>query len=90
MNGDTGSRAGRVETYLERCLRVLELVAADPGPVTLAEIGARADMPVTTVHRVVHALLDSGAVERDGRRYRIGRRLTIIAGHEGADASDTA
>lgn len=47
---------------------------------TLSEISRRADLPLTTTHRLVRELLDGGALERepDGR-YRIGLWLWELA-----------
>ncbi|GAA1308808.1 helix-turn-helix domain-containing protein [Saccharothrix xinjiangensis] len=73
------SRSARRDSFLERCLCVLEVIAGEPGPLTLVRIGELTDLPVTTVHRLVRALEDSEVLERIGRRYRIGGRLVAIA-----------
>ncbi|QFZ20577.1 helix-turn-helix domain-containing protein [Saccharothrix syringae] len=69
------------DSYLERCLRVLEAVALQPAPSTLARISQRSDLPLSTVHRLVQVLEGSGVVQRVGRRYRIGGRLVAITAH---------
>lgn len=71
-------RANR-DSYLERCLHLLEVIAAQPAPLTLARISQLAGLPLSTVHRAIRALEGCGAVERVGRRYRIGERLVAIA-----------
>lgn len=83
----TPATRGR-DSYLERCLRVLEAVAPQPAPLTLARISELGGLPLSTVHRVVRALEDSGAVERVGRRYRIGGRLIAITAHAAPERPD--
>ncbi|MFE9751023.1 helix-turn-helix domain-containing protein [Saccharothrix saharensis] len=82
MTRPTSSPATRGrDSYLERCLRVLEAIAPQPAPLTLARISELGDLPLSTVHRLVRALEDCGAVERVGRRYRIAGRLVAITAH---------
>ncbi|MFC6091630.1 helix-turn-helix domain-containing protein [Saccharothrix lopnurensis] len=76
------------DSYLERCLRVLEAVAPQPAPTTLARIGELSGLPLSTVHRLVRVLEHSGAVERVGRRYRIGERLIAITAHSTLERHD--
>ncbi|MGM1062052.1 helix-turn-helix domain-containing protein [Saccharothrix sp. Mg75] len=85
MTGDKRDRARPMasdrDSYLERCLRVLEAIAPQPGPTTLARISELSGLPLSTVHRLVQVLEDSGALRRVGRRYRIGERLVAITAH---------
>ncbi|WP_447002365.1 helix-turn-helix domain-containing protein [Saccharothrix isguenensis] len=76
------------DSYLERCLRVLEAIAPQPAPLTLARISELGGLPLSTVHRLVRALEDCGAVERVGRRYRIGGRLVAITAHTTSERPD--
>ncbi|GAB2992340.1 helix-turn-helix domain-containing protein [Saccharothrix stipae] len=76
------------DSYLERCLRVLESIAPQPAPLTLARIGELGGLPLSTVHRLIRALEDCGAVERVGRRYRIGGRLVAITSRTTSERLD--
>lgn len=77
--------------YLERLLRVLEHVAHSPHPVSLSQICAELDLPMTTVHRLLITLWTAGILNRDTkRRYLVGRRLHALLGdqtHPDGDAS---
>ncbi|MDU0293323.1 helix-turn-helix domain-containing protein [Saccharothrix longispora] len=92
MTGDKRAPARPVvsdhDSYLERCLRVLEAVAPQPAPSTLARISELSGLPLSTVHRLVRVLEDSGAVQRVGRRYRIGGRLVAITAHSTLERCD--
>ncbi|GAA1569326.1 IclR family transcriptional regulator [Actinomadura kijaniata] len=64
---------------LGRALRVLGAFDARHPALTLSELARRADLPVSTVHRMARDLLDWGALERgDDGRYRVGLRLWEI------------
>jgi DNA-binding IclR family transcriptional regulator len=74
--------AGRpaVESVTSRVLRVFGAFSAEHPDLSLSEIGRRADLPLSTAHRLVAELLAWGALERDGAgRYRIGLRLWEVA-----------
>ena len=64
------------ETVTGRVLRVLGAFTAERPELGLTELSRRADLPLTTTHRLVAELAGWGALERgeDGR-YRIGLRL---------------
>ena len=64
------------ETVTGRVLRVLAAFTAERSELGLTELSRRANLPLTTTHRLVGELADWGALERgaDGR-YRIGLRL---------------
>lgn len=68
------------ESMAERITRVLETFTATRTVQTAAEIGRRAGLPSSTVHRVVGELVAVGLLERDeDRRIRIGMRLWELA-----------
>ncbi|MDA9530559.1 IclR family transcriptional regulator [Bradyrhizobium sp. CCBAU 25338] len=71
---------------LARYIDVLELIAAFPGGITLADVSSILELPKTTAHRLLKGLVRSGlAVEREaGRTYSVGDRLTRLL-HAGAD-----
>lgn len=73
------SRGGeRPDKPLERYLRILEVAAAYPLGVTLAELVEILELPKTTAHRLLGGLLESGALiasrERQGA-FVLGPRL---------------
>ncbi|HLL65436.1 MAG TPA: IclR family transcriptional regulator [Micromonosporaceae bacterium] len=59
-----------------RVLRLLDAFSIDSPQLTLSQLSRRADLPLSTAHRMVDDLVRWGALERDGDgRYRIGLRL---------------
>jgi DNA-binding IclR family transcriptional regulator len=64
------------ETVTGRVLRLLAAFSADRPELGLTELSRRAELPLTTTHRLVGELTEWGALERgeDGR-YRVGLRL---------------
>lgn len=71
---------------LGRYIDVLEVIAAFPGTITLADVASILDLPKTTAHRLLKGLVRSGlATEGEaGRTYHVGERLTRLL-HAGAD-----
>jgi DNA-binding IclR family transcriptional regulator len=63
-----------------RVIAVLSAFSAEHPALTLSQLSRRADLPLTTTHRLVGELAALGALERDEHgRYRIGIRLWEIA-----------
>lgn len=64
-----------------KLISVLELVAAQEQPVTLADVAAASNAPRPTVHRWLAALTDAGLLQRapDGRHYELAPRATQLA-----------
>jgi IclR family transcriptional regulator, acetate operon repressor len=62
-------------------LSLLERVAAQDHPVTLAETAAETGLPRPTAHRWLNALAASGLLQRtpDGRRFEIGPEAVRLA-----------
>jgi len=59
---------------------LLKLIVSGPSQFPLSELGERARLPASTVHRLLQALLRAGLVERGpGLSYRAGRELHRIA-----------
>ena len=50
---------------VKRALRVLELLAQEPEPLTLQEIVARTGIPVASCHAIMHTLLEEGYAARE-------------------------
>jgi len=76
-----GGRMGWVtESVGTRLFAVLRTFTHRTPVQTLSEISRRAELPLTTTHRLVHELLRGGALEKDeDGRYRIGLGLWEIA-----------
>jgi DNA-binding IclR family transcriptional regulator len=74
----TGSKVPRGAA--DRLAYLFKLVVAGPPQFTLGELVARADLPASSVHRLLQALVRSGLVERGkGQSYRPGRELHRLA-----------
>jgi DNA-binding IclR family transcriptional regulator len=59
-----------------RVLRLLDAFSPEWSHLTLSQLSRRADLPLSTAHRLVEDLTRWGALERDEQgRYRIGLRL---------------
>lgn len=71
---------------LGRYMEVLELMAAFPGGLTLADVSSLLDLPRTTAHRLLKGLVRSGLAKdgAGGRPYRLGDRLQRLL-HAAAD-----
>ena len=78
----TESGGGPLGRYIE----VLELVAAFPGGLTLADVSSLLDLPKTTAHRLLKGLVRSGLAKdgAGGRPYHLGDRLMRLL-HAAAD-----
>jgi DNA-binding IclR family transcriptional regulator len=71
---------GGAVNRVARAFAVLEAFSPTSPALTLSEIARRADLPLTTTHRLVGELCASHALERDvDGTYRIGLRLWEIA-----------
>jgi DNA-binding IclR family transcriptional regulator len=64
-----------------RVVRVLQCLAEIDGDVSIKELAAKLSLPPSTVHRLLHLLIDDGIVERShgGHLYRPGLELVRIA-----------
>jgi DNA-binding IclR family transcriptional regulator len=67
---------------VDRALRILEAMAAEERPLGLGEIGARVNLHVSTVHRLLATLRARRFVEQDEStgRYRIGTMALKVGG----------
>lgn len=71
-------------TAAGRVLAILEVFRTQPSPLSMAEISRRSGLSTTTTHRLVHELLEWGAIERtDERRYRLGIKVLELAASSG-------
>lgn len=74
------------DSPLERYLRLLEIIAAFPGQLALADVAALSDLPKTTAHRLLKGLVKAELASggQGGRAYSVGPRLSRIL-HATAD-----
>jgi DNA-binding IclR family transcriptional regulator len=64
-----GSHVGRV-------FGLLDLIGEEPFPMTLSEVARRAELPVSTTHRLLGELVAWGGVERtESGTYRLGEKI---------------
>jgi DNA-binding IclR family transcriptional regulator len=74
--------ANERRSVLRRALRILDAFQDSAQGMNLSEISRRAEVPLTTAHRIVRELHEWGALERDeSGDYRIGLRLWEVAAH---------
>src|SRR3954452_15235063 len=65
---------------VDRALDVLEALAAAGGPVGVAELAERTDLPQGTAHRLLQSLQQRGYVRRDAsRKYSVGTAAVRLA-----------
>ena len=73
-----GNSAEAGQSVTSKVVAIL-LTFADGEVHTLTEVARLADLPTSTVHRLIGELAASGALERtDGSRYRVGGRLKSV------------
>ena len=77
---DRPSRDGISSTAL-KALHVLEVVAAEPRPLSLREVAARAGMDRSATHRMLATLLAAGYVRQEAstRRYAMSYRVVSLS-----------
>ena len=83
MSPDDESRETRL-TAAGRMLAVLEVFRTQPSPLRMAEISRHSGLSTTTTHRLMHELLDWGAVEMaDSGGYQLGTKVLELAAASG-------
>lgn len=74
-----GSRSAK-RTAAARVLSLLDAFAQRGEPLTLTEIARRAELSLTTTHRLAHEVMDWGGLEMDEEgRYRLSRKILKLA-----------
>ncbi len=65
---------------VDRCLTVLETLAASPTGIALGDLADRLSLPKSAAFRVLHTLADRGYVDQDagGERYRLSLKLATL------------
>ena len=63
-------------SYVGRVFGLLDLLGGEPQPLTLSEVARRAELPVSTTHRLLGELVAWGGVERtEAGTYRLGDKI---------------
>lgn len=76
----TGNPASPKRTAAQRVLALLGAFADSRDPLTLSEISRRADLSLTTTHRLIREVLQWGGLEVDDTgRYRLSRKILGLA-----------
>jgi DNA-binding IclR family transcriptional regulator len=75
-----------VTGILRRAFDVLDTFGPGRQTLSLSDIARRSGLPKTTVHRVLRQMESIGAVDRVGRRYRVGTRIFVL-GSRGQEAA---
>lgn len=66
-------------SVIARTMRLLDVLEAAGGPVSLTDLALATELPLTTVHRLCGELLDEGIVERgETGGFGIGSRLWVL------------
>jgi IclR family KDG regulon transcriptional repressor len=65
----------RMVAAVSRSLDVLEVFLNEPGPLSVAQLSQRVDIPRSTLHEIVYTLRVRGYLEPQGDGFSIGLRL---------------
>ena len=72
---------------IARAFRIQEVLASSATPLGVSALSRRADLPKSTVSRIIANLADAGMAERVGARYVAGPRLLSLADRITADGT---
>ncbi|HEX2134933.1 MAG TPA: helix-turn-helix domain-containing protein, partial [Microvirga sp.] len=66
---------------VERCISLIEALAAEPGGMPLGEVAARFKLPKSAVHRILSVLEERGWVMQDrlSQQYALSLRCAMLA-----------
>jgi DNA-binding IclR family transcriptional regulator len=67
-------------SLVRRAFVVLACFSTDDRELSLAEFVARTGLPKATLHRLAGQLITAGALERSGRKYRLGVKVFELSG----------
>ncbi len=86
-DADTGESAKsqrRSVQSVTRALEIVEALAGAGGPAGITDIAEVVDVPLPTIHRLLHTLIDGGYVFQTPRRqYALGARLISLSRYAG-------
>lgn len=78
--GERGRRPEHGEPVIDRALRMLDAFDGRHRRLTITELARRADLPLSSAHRLAGRLAEWGAIERENDgRYVVGLRLYEVA-----------
>jgi IclR family acetate operon transcriptional repressor len=67
-----------------RAFEILEALAEESAPLGITELATRVELPLPTIHRILHTLVAGGYVfQAPNRRYALGARLIPLARYAG-------
>ncbi|MFF4139683.1 IclR family transcriptional regulator [Streptomyces mirabilis] len=67
---------GESNSHVGRVFGLMDLLGAETSPLTLSELARRADLPISTAHRLLGELVAWGGVERtESGTYRLGEKI---------------
>ncbi|MFT4110304.1 IclR family transcriptional regulator [Propionicimonas sp.] len=76
--------ARRSVQSITRALEIIEALAATGRPIGITELAERVDLPLPTIHRILHTLIGPGYVFQTPRRhYALGARLISLSRYAG-------
>jgi DNA-binding IclR family transcriptional regulator len=75
-----GSTENDANSLVRRAFVVLACFSTDDRELSLAELVARTGLPKATLHRLAGQLMTAGALERSGRKYRLGVKIFELSG----------
>jgi IclR family pca regulon transcriptional regulator len=78
-NAGSAPRATDFVESLDRGLRLLQVFAARPSPITLSEIAAAAALPRATARRILFTLQHGGYVTSDGKQFALTPHVLTLA-----------
>lgn len=82
-NGGTPTTRRTVQS-ISRAFDILEALAAAGQAIGITEIAERVDLPLPTIHRILHTLMETGYVFQNPRRlYALGARLIPLSRYAG-------
>ncbi len=58
-----------------RAFKILECFATNSGPLTVDDVAQATGLPRATAYRLVHTLESEGYLHRDGKSFRLGKRV---------------
>ncbi|MGW5382405.1 IclR family transcriptional regulator [Nocardia sp. NPDC003963] len=85
---DTGEQDGKPDlppSMVERMTRILDAFDSRATRLSLEEVARRAQLPRSTVYRILHQLTESSWIEHTAFGYALGRRALGLGGSDGND-----
>lgn len=79
-NGNGGNGSAYQAPGVERCLRIMELLAECPHGLTLSELAEKMEVPKNGVFRVAMTMLDAGYLKRheESKRFTLSKKVLVL------------